>query len=98
MTSEEIIQRLLSEKKLTVKEAMVRLNDLAKIGLKQVFPERILPGKWTDPGEITAPPQPWQDNVVVMYGVLTNPTLYDTNGVSTSATSISDNTEDLKKE
>lgn len=89
MTSEEIIQRLLDEKKITVKEAMIILKDLSKIWLKQVFPDRISPDKWTDPYKTTAPPRPWQDNVVVMYGVLTNPVTYNTSNTINSDNVIS---------
>lgn len=38
MTSEEIIQRLLDKKKITIKETMVILKDLAKIGLQPILP------------------------------------------------------------
>ena len=77
MTSEQIIQRLLDEKKITVKEAMVILKDLAKIGLQQVLPEKIekMIFPVPDPGKTTAPPPPPYE-VVVMYGVTTNPYTY----------------------
>lgn len=81
MTSEQIIQRLLDEKKISVKEAMVILKDLAKIGLQQILPDRLIPSKWVfpeNPSPTTAPPPP--HNVVVMYGVLTGPYSYDANG------------------
>ena len=41
MTSEEIIERLLDERKITVKEALVILKDLAKIGLSQLTNKNI---------------------------------------------------------
>ena len=73
MTSEEIIQRLLDEKKITVKEAMIILKDLAKIGLQQVLPEKIekMIFPVPEPGQTIAPTPPY--DVVVMYGVQTNP-------------------------
>ena len=37
MTSEEIIQRLLDQKKISAKEAMIILKDLAKIGYKSII-------------------------------------------------------------
>jgi hypothetical protein len=37
MTSEEIIQRLIEEKKLTVSEAMVIMRDLAKEHIRRMF-------------------------------------------------------------
>lgn len=37
MTSEEIIERLIDEKKITVKEAMVILKDLARESVKRMF-------------------------------------------------------------
>jgi len=55
MTSEEIIQRLLDEKKITVADAMVILKDLAKIGISYVL-------KQEQPTIPTAP-------TIVMYGV-----------------------------
>ena len=63
MTSEEIIQRLLDEKKISAKEAMIMLKDLAIIGINQIFPitkstKRIYP-----------------NTTVVMYGV--SPIEYD---------------------
>lgn len=98
MTSEEIIQRLLSEKKITVKEAMVILKDLAKIGLQEILPEKIIPYTWFEERQKRTNPYPY-DNTVVMYGVTSpnGPWVNNTNGVNTSATSISDNIEDLTK-
>lgn len=78
MTSEEIIQRLLDEKKISVKEAMVILTDLAKIGLQQILPDRLIPQRWVfpeNPSKTTASHPPY--DVIVMYGVLTNPYSYD---------------------
>jgi hypothetical protein len=37
MTSEEIIEKLIDEKKITVKDAMVILKDLAKESVKRMF-------------------------------------------------------------
>ena len=37
MTSEEIIQRLIDEKKISAKEAMIILKDLARISVQQIF-------------------------------------------------------------
>lgn len=93
MASEEIIQRLLDEKKITVKEAMVILKDLAKIGLQQILPEKIFPDTWRE--EPIKKPY----DVVVMYGVTTNP-WYDTTTISehASATTISNDIEDLTKD
>lgn len=70
MTSEEIIQRLLDEKKITVAEAMIILKDLAKIGINYVLgkEQQIIP----------APP------TVVMYGVTTSPTTWADNTIATS--------------
>lgn len=59
MTSEEIIQKLLSEDKITASEALVILKDLAKIGIQQILP--------------VYPKEPEKriplDTTVVMYGV-----------------------------
>lgn len=83
MTSEEIIQRLLDEKKITVKEAMVILKDLAKIGLQQILPEKIFPDTWIEDPLKRTNPGPF-DNIVVMYGVTTNPYTYvDDNNATT---------------
>ena len=72
MTSEQIIQKLLDNNKITVKEAMIILKDLAKIGI-----QRVLPDSWIDQGDSIKPRIP--DNIVVMYGVQTNPFTYTTN-------------------
>lgn len=70
MTSEEIIQRLLDEKKITVAEAMIILKDLAKIGINYVLgkEQQIIPAPTT----------------VVMYGVTTSPTTFVDNTIATS--------------
>lgn len=77
MSSEEIIQRLLDEKKITAKEAMIILKDLAKIGAQQILPDKFIPDDWKFP----EPENPYKSNplyqVVTMYGVLTNPYSYD---------------------
>lgn len=41
MTSEEIIERLIDEKKLSVKEAMVILKDLARESVRRMFYPRV---------------------------------------------------------
>ena len=93
MTSEEIIQRLLDEKKISVKEAMIILKDLSKIGFQQIFPERLIPKKLVypeNPSPSTDPHPPY--DVVVMYGVLTNPYSYDdSNGSSYTSKSTINN-------
>ena len=82
MTSEEIIQRLLDEKRITVKEAITILKDLAKIGLQQW-----IPGKLVEP-------DPYPNNIVVMYGVTTSPTTYSDN--TSTYTANSTDTESIK--
>lgn len=101
MTSEEIIQRLLDDKKITVKEAMIILKDLAKIGLQQILPDKIekiiLPV--LDPGQTTDPKQPY--DVVVMYGVQTNPYTWSNTAsttVYTSASTDDENKNDKKED
>lgn len=62
MTSEEIIQRLLDEKKISASEALTILKDLARIGIT-VISDEIIPKGWKDTssgGPVT----------VVMYGVV----------------------------
>ena len=61
MTSEEIIQRLLDEKKITASEALTILKDLARIGMT-VISDELIPDKWKDPSSGTI--------VTVMYGVV----------------------------
>ena len=75
MTSEQIIQRLLDENKISVKDAMVILKDLAKIALQQ-----IMPNTWVAPDD-TVPPQPF---TVVMYGVQTPSTTYNESTVNSN--------------
>lgn len=90
MTSEEIIQRLLDEKKISVKEAMVILKDLAKIGIKRVLPNKIIPDDWwKEPNKTTAPRPPY-DTITVMYGVTTNPYTYNENNNGWNTTANSD--------
>ena len=75
MTSEEIIQRLLDEKKISVKEAIIILKDLARIGLQQIFiPQR-------------QETLPWNDTVV-MYGIGIPTSSYVKDGVTTNANTI----------
>lgn len=88
MTSEEIIQRLLDEKKITVKEAMIILKDLAKIGLGEV--RKLLPDYIPIPEPKVWPDKtPPYDNVVVMYGVTTSPYTWNENNGTTINGSIS---------
>lgn len=89
MTSEDIIQRLLDENKITVKEALVLLKDLAKIAVTN---------KWNDwfPGTtISSPEKPFDNNIVVMYGVNVSPFTYDDTYGTTN--SISSNIDDDDK-
>jgi hypothetical protein len=72
MTSEEIIQRLLDEKKISASEALIILKDLARIGMT-VISDEIIPDSWK--GTATKP-NPY-NATVVMYGV--TPTIYDNN-------------------
>ena len=82
MTSEEIIQRLLDEKKITVKEAMIILKDLAKIGLGEV--RKWLPDYIPIPEPKIEPDKKWPPyDVVVMYGVNTNPYTWNANNGTT---------------
>lgn len=84
MTSEEIIQRLLDDKKISVKEAIVILKDLAKIGLQQITPS-IFPEEKK---------KVWGDTIVTVYGVTTNPYTYSDNesfGSAISNDSFQDN-------
>lgn len=81
MTSEEIIQRLLDEKKISAKEAMIILKDLAKISVQQIF----------TPKTIKDIPHTMD---VVMYGVQYPPYTYDNvnsddSSVTSESTSIS---------
>lgn len=65
MTSEEIIERLLDQKHITVKEAMILLKDLIK---NRYFSNDDLISKFPT----TTPSNPWSDRTtVVMYGVQT---------------------------
>ena len=80
MTSEQIIQRLLDEKKISVKEAMIILKDLAKIGIQYIFT------KETD----LVPHQP----TVVMYGVGTTWTADTSNTTDAFASTVSTSTND----
>lgn len=90
MTSEEIIERLLDERKITVKEALVILKDLAKIGLSQLINnnknitsddiERVL-----DNPHIITPP-----TVVAMYACTPIPWGNNDNGFSYTSTSITE--------
>lgn len=86
MASEEIIQRLLDEKKISVKEALIILKDLARIGINEIFKPSI-------PTKPDLPTYP-RDNVVVMYGVTTNP--YTWNESEPQGYSISASTNDSK--
>lgn len=74
MTSEEIIERLLDEKKISVKEALIILKDLAKIGVREIgskiFPTKIKP----------EPPKQLHD-IVVAYGVTPYPSYDQANSV-----------------
>jgi len=98
MTSEEIIEKLLSEKKISAKEAFIILKDLAKIGLheigKKVLPEPLKP---VEP-EKKEPFKPW-DNIVCMYGVVTNPwnAYDDINTISSKDSFHLDDAERIKK-
>ena len=96
MTSEEIIQRLLDEKKITVKEAMIILKDLAKIGLQEVKKKFIpkYPYIPTNP-PYTDPINP--NTITVMYGVGTSPYIWsdsENNAVSTKSLNTDFNNEE----
>lgn len=85
MTSEEIIQRLLDEKKISVKEALIILKDLARIGINEIF----------KPLAPTKPDLPiYPGDNVVKYGVTTNP--YTWNASESQGYSISASTNNLK--
>ena len=81
MTCEDIIQRLLDEKHITVKEAMIMIKELVKNSIPNVsFPG--VPEKEKDF---------WKPNeVVVMYGVNTSPYItnkeLNNNAISTDKT------------
>ena len=84
MTSEEIIQRLLDEKKISAKEAMIILKDLARISIEQIFTPK------------TIKDFPSQDMPVVMYGVQFPPYTYtnkNPNEGELVAVSITDDTK-----
>ena len=90
MTSEEIIERLLDEKKISVKEALIILKDLARIGITQswrsIFPESGSPTEVPD-----------FHPAVVMYGVQTSPATWNSlEGESTSASTYSNDSSKTK--
>lgn len=72
MTSEEIVQRLLDEKKITVTEALIILKDLAKIATQQIFTSKTKP----------LPEYPNRTEVVCMYGVQISSTTYESTSKS----------------
>ena len=99
MTSEEIIQRLLDERKITVAEALVILKDIAKNAINTIFDNH-------DLNKRIKKDVPYYPNMVtVMYGVnLTDniwygetkipeysETLYSTNTFETHEYNIKDN-------
>lgn len=61
MTSEEIIQKLLDEKKISASEALTILKDLARIGIT-VISDELIPDSWKDTSSRTP--------VTVLYGVV----------------------------
>ncbi len=64
MTCEDIIQRLLDEKHITVKEAMIMIKELVKNSIPNV----------SFPGAPEKEKDFWKPNdIVVMYGITTTP-------------------------
>lgn len=82
MTTEEIIQRLLDEKKITVKEALVILKDvITNEFLKKSYEEKI--SKEDDKNFDKRPSFPYPP-ITVMYGVTTNPYTYESGEVDST--------------
>ena len=80
MTCEDIIQRLLDEKHITVKEAMIMIKELVKNSLPNIsIPEKTKEKDFWNPNE-----------VVVMYGISTSTVTKDksndNNGISIDST------------
>ena len=78
MTSEQIIQRLLDQKKISVKEAMIILKDLARIGIERTI------NYWPieEPNK-----DPYRYPITVMYGVNTTGSPYWTDNQGTTISS-----------
>ena len=76
MTSLEIIERLLDERKISAKEAIVLLRDLAKIGVCDLL------GK-------VVPEEP-QTQVVTCYGVISTPYTNTATDATTISCSVND--------
>ena len=82
MTTEEIIQRLLDEKKITVKEALVILKDVIKNELlNKPYEEKI--SKEVDENFNKHPSFPYP-SIAAMYGVTISPYSYESGEVDST--------------
>ena len=103
MNAEEIIERLLDERKITAKEAIILLKAILNVvtddwigRFKRIVEDSNKKSKET-PNWIPPDPNPWKNDIVVMYGVQTYPStwneisnVYDASSITYTQTTSSD--------
>lgn len=77
MTSEEIIERLIDEKKITVKDAMIILKDLARESVKRMFYPTISDNLYRDQFNYYDPD--WSNNLKIDDGPSIVKSVYNNN-------------------
>ena len=83
MNAEEIIEKLLDERKISAKEAIILLKAIINVvtddwigRFKRIVEDSNKKSK-ESPNWIPPNPNPWKDNIVVMYGVQTYPSTWN---------------------